>query len=104
MQTINVGDYQSINKSQLIDELVNANDCIDEATVNEAVRELIELMVMVISSGERVEIRGFGSFCLHYHKARMARNPKTGDDVSVNAKAVPYFKAGKILRELVDYE
>lgn len=104
MQATDVNNYEVINKSKLIDELSSINDNISEAVVDEAVRELIELMVNAISNDGRVEIRGFGSFCLHHHKARAARNPKTGEGVEIGAKAVPHFKAGKTLRELVDYE
>jgi integration host factor subunit beta len=56
-----------------------------------------------LSSGDKVELRGFGSFRVRDRKSRQGRNPKTGDTVKVPAKKVPFFKAGKELRALVDY-
>lgn len=94
-----------INKSELIADLATEHDTIDEALVDESVRQLIELMADVLAADGRVEVRGFGSFCLHHRKARSARNPRTGEQVQVAAKAVPHFKPGKALREAVnDYE
>lgn len=97
-------DSKMINKSDLIAQLsVECND-IHEELVDESVRVLIELMADTLADDGRVEIRGFGSFCLHHRKARTARNPRTGESVEVSAKAVPYFKPGKALREAVDYQ
>lgn len=93
---------QVINKSDLISNLASACDGIDESIIDEAVREIIGLMVDSLSYDGRVEIRGFGSFCLHHREARNARNPRTGEVVSVKAKAVPHFKPGKALREAVN--
>jgi integration host factor subunit beta len=58
-------------------------------------------MVSALSTGERIEIRGFGNFSLHYRPSRIGRNPKSGEPVSLSAKYVPHFKAGKDLRERV---
>ena len=66
------------------------------------VKELLEQMSAALSAGERIEVRGFGSFSLHYRPPRMGRNPKTGDSVEVPHKHVPHFKPGKELRERVD--
>ena len=66
-------------------------------------KTLIELMSETLASGERIEIRGFGSFSLHYRAPRMGRNPKTGESVALPGKHVPHFKPGKALRERVDY-
>ena len=93
---------QVINKSNLITNLASACDGIEEAVVDEAVREIIGLMVDSLSHDGRVEVRGFGSFCLHHRDARHARNPRTGETVLVKAKAVPYFKPGKALKEAVN--
>ena len=60
-------------------------------------------MSSTLSRGGRIEIRGFGSFALNYRPPRLGRNPKSGDKVQVPAKYVPHFKAGKELRERVDY-
>jgi len=59
-------------------------------------------MVSALSTGERIEIRGFGSFSLHYRPSRIGRNPKSGEPVSLSAKYVPHFKPGKDLRERVN--
>jgi integration host factor subunit beta len=63
---------------------------------------MIEQMSQALASGERIEIRGFGSFSLHFLPPRMGRNPKTGDSVELNGKYVPHFKPGKELRERVN--
>lgn len=91
-----------MNKSDLIDELSSQYDNLSEEVVDDAVRLIIEMMVEALVGDDRVEIRGFGSFCLHHRNPRMARNPKTGDAVSISAKAVPHFKPGKALREAVN--
>lgn len=68
-----------------------------------AVKVILDSMATTLTSGGRIEIRGFGSFALNYRPPRMGRNPKSGDKVQVPAKYVPHFKAGKELRERVDY-
>ena len=67
-----------------------------------AVKTMLETMAQAIVEGQRIEIRGFGSFGLNHRPARTGRNPKTGARVEVPAKYVPHFKAGKELRERVD--
>ena len=64
--------------------------------------EILAAIAESLSAGNRVEIRGFGSFALNYRPPRIGRNPKTGVKVAVSGKHVPHFKAGKELRELVD--
>ena len=59
-------------------------------------------MADALAAGDRIEIRGFGSFCLHYRAPRVGRNPKTGDSVDLAAKYVPHFKPGKELRDQVN--
>ena len=66
-----------------------------------AVKALLEMMGGALSAGERIEIRGFGSFSLHYRPPRLGRNPKTGESVALPGKHVPHFKPGKELRERV---
>jgi integration host factor subunit beta len=68
------------------------------------VKTILEAMGNTLSKGGRIEIRGFGSFGLNLRPPRLGRNPKTGEKVQVPAKYVPHFKAGKELRERVDYE
>lgn len=91
-----------MKKSDLITNVASECSNLDEYVVDEAVREILDLMVDVLCYDGRIEIRGFGSFCLHHREARMARNPRTGEAVAVGAKAVPHFKPGKALKELVN--
>jgi integration host factor subunit beta len=67
-----------------------------------AVKMILDAMSEALAKGDRIEIRGFGSFALNYRPPRVGRNPKSGDKVSVPHKWVPHFKAGKELRERVD--
>lgn len=67
-----------------------------------AVKLLIDHMSETLSAGQRIEIRGFGSFSLHYREPRQGRNPRTGDAVDLRGKHVPHFKPGKELRERVN--
>lgn len=67
-----------------------------------AVKEILDAIGNSLAHGDRVEIRGFGSFSLNYRPARKGRNPKSGEAVSVPAKYVPHFKAGKEMRERVE--
>ena len=68
-----------------------------------AVKVILDAMSAALARGGRIEIRGFGSFALNYRPPRTGRNPKSGNKVQVPAKYVPHFKAGKELRERVDY-
>lgn len=70
--------------------------------IESAVKTILESMSQNLANGERIEIRGFGSFSLHYRPPRVGRNPKSGEAVSLPAKYVPYFKPGKQMRERVD--
>ncbi len=89
-------------KSELITSIANKLNHIPEKDVSDAVNYVIELMSNNLGSGGRIEIRGFGSFCLHYRPPRNAHNPKTGEKVVTTAKYSPYFKPGKELRERVN--
>lgn len=92
----------TVNKSDLITNLASACENIEEHTVDQAVRLLIAMMVDELVHDGRIEVRGFGSFCLHHRNARTARNPRTGEKVAIKPKAVPFFKPGKALRESVN--
>jgi len=70
--------------------------------VENAVKLILEQMSDALETGDRIEIRGFGSFSLHYREPRVGRNPKTGDKVELEGKYVPHFKPGKQLRERVN--
>jgi integration host factor subunit beta len=67
------------------------------------VKTILDALAKNLSRGERIEIRGFGSFSLSFRPARLGRNPKSGERVQVPAKYVPHFKAGKELRDRVDF-
>jgi len=91
-----------MTKSELIALLAAKQPQLDYKDVELAVKELLEQMSSALSRGERIEVRGFGSFSLHHRPSRVGRNPKTGDSVKVPDKHVPHFKPGKELRERVD--
>ncbi len=91
-----------MTKSELIEILATKNSHLNHKDVELAVKSLLEQMSQSLATGERIEIRGFGSFSLHYRPPRMGRNPKTGDAVALAAKHVPHFKPGKELRERVN--
>ncbi len=90
-----------MTKSDLIEIIARKQSKLPSKDVELAVKMLIEQMAQALAVGERVEIRGFGSFSLHYRPPRIGRNPKTGMAVSLEGKCVPHFKAGKLLRERV---
>ena len=89
----------SMTKSDLIDNLSRNQGHLAYKDVELAVKSLIEMMSSALSNGERIEIRGFGSFSLHYRPPRTGRNPKSGDKVDLPGKYVPHFKPGKELRD-----
>ncbi len=91
-----------MTKSELIESLARKQGQLGYRDVELAVKTMLEHMVKTLSGGERIEIRGFGSFSLHYRPPRVGRNPKSGDPVSLPAKYVPHFKPGKELRDRVD--
>ncbi len=91
-----------MNKSELIDKIAAAEPQLTTRDVELAVKTMLDQMTDTLADGERIEIRGFGSFSLHYRAPRLGRNPKTGDTVTLSGKFVPHFKAGKELRERVD--
>ncbi len=91
-----------MTKSELIELLVAEQTHLNQTDVELAVRSIIEQLSRALAEGERIEIRGFGSFCLHYRPPRMGRNPKTGEAVALPGKHVPHFKPGKELRERVN--
>jgi integration host factor subunit beta len=92
---------EALNKSDLI-ERISLKTTFGRAFVEEAVKIMIDQMIEALSSDNRIEIRGFGSFALHHREPRVGRNPKTGKSVEVAAKAVPHFKPGKALRDAVN--
>lgn len=91
-----------MTKSELIELIAVRQTQLSAKDVELAVKTILEHMSQTLSSGERIEIRGFGSFSLHYREPRRGRNPKTGDAVQLTGKYVPHFKPGKELRERVN--
>ncbi len=91
-----------MTKSELIESLAKRQSQLAYKDVELAVKTILEHMANALSNGERIEIRGFGSFSLHYRPPRVGRNPKSGDPVSLPAKYVPHFKPGKQLRDRID--
>ncbi len=91
-----------MTKSELVEIIAAKQSQLNVKDVELAVKTVIEQMSQALSQGHRIEIRGFGSFSLHYRAPRTGRNPKTGDAVQLGAKYVPHFKPGKELREQVN--
>ena len=80
----------------------NDSTVLNDKDVEKSIKILFDTMTRALAKGQRIEIRGFGSFDLNHRPARVGRNPKTGEKVSVPEKYVPHFKPGKELRERVD--
>lgn len=91
-----------MTKSELIEKIAINQDQLPPRDVEQAVRMILERMTKALVSKQRIEIRGFGSFSLHYRAPRTGRNPKTGDSVTLTGKYVPHFKPGKYLRDQVN--
>lgn len=89
-------------KSELIIKIANQQESLPLKDVELSVNHILECMSESLGSGDRIEIRGFGSFSLHYRPPRKAHNPKTGARVYTEAKYTPHFKPGKDLRERVN--
>lgn len=91
-----------MTKSELIAELSAANPHLLARDVETIVATIFDEISAALTRGERVELRGFGAFTIKKRDARTGRNPRTGEQVSVDEKVVPFFKAGKELRERVN--
>jgi len=92
----------SMTKSELIELIAAKQKHLPAKDVELAVKQVLEIMSDALAQGERIEIRGFGSFSLHFRPPRQGRNPKTGETVALSGKYVPHFKPGKDLRERVN--
>lgn len=90
-----------MTKADLVEEVAKAIE-VPKKDSEVIVKSIFESITKALHRGEKVELRGFGSFRLRERKARVGRNPKTGETVDVPAKKVPYFKAGKELKELIN--
>ena len=91
-----------MTKSELIERIADHQEQLSVKDIEIAVKTMLEHMSQILASGERIEIRGFGSFSLHYREPRLGRNPKTGESVQLDGKYVPHFKPGKEMRDRVN--
>lgn len=91
-----------MTRSELVEQIAKRHDQLNSKDVELAVRVILEHMSRGLAHGERIEVRGFGSFSLHYRAPRKAHNPKTGEVLQLGCKFVPHFKPGKELRERVN--
>jgi len=94
--------HPCMTKSELIERLALKQTHLMHKDVELAVKLVLDEVSEALARRDRVEIRGFGSFSLHYRPARTGRNPKTGESVEIPAKYVPHFKPGKEMRERVN--
>lgn len=92
----------SMTKSELIERIAARQPQLSIKDVELAVKTILEDMSEMLANGGRIEIRGFGSFSLHFRAPRTGRNPKTGESVDLQGKYVPHFKPGKELRDRVN--
>ena len=91
-------------KSELIAKIAGANPHLFQRDVERIVNVVFDEIVEALARGQRVELRGFGAFTVKHRSARVGRNPRTGEQVSVGEKYVPQFKAGKEIRERLNRE
>lgn len=91
-----------MTRSELIEELARRNPHLLQRDVEAIVSTVFEEITAALARGERVELRGFGAFTAKTRRPRLGRNPRTGEPVAVGAKRLPFFKAGKDLRERIN--
>ena len=91
-----------MTKSGLIEKVADKTPQISKKDAEVVVNAIFDAMTDALKKGERIEIRGFGSFQVKIREARDGRNPKTGEPVHISAKRTPFFKVGKELKEMVD--
>jgi|TARA_B110000908_G_scaffold107844_1_gene126679 integration host factor subunit beta len=92
----------SMTKSELIESITDKQNQLTSGDVELSIKMILEKLAHTLFQNKRIEIRGFGSFCLHHRAPRTGRNPKTGEAVELPSRSVPYFKPGKELRERVN--
>src|ERR1700674_325644 len=102
--TTKINTRGAMTKSELIAILSERHTTLKPKDAEFAVKTMLDAMAKALATGDRIEIRGFGSFGLNHRPPRTGRNPKTGEKDLVPEKFVPHFKAGKELRERVDFE
>lgn len=91
-----------MTKSELIERIATHQLDLSPRDIEQGIKTILEQMTQSLAMGERIEIRGFGSFSLHYRAPRVGRNPKTGESVKLDGRYVPHFKPGKELRDRVN--
>lgn len=91
-----------MTKSELIERIAEKQTQLPPKDIEIAIKQIIEYMAVALARQQRIEIRGFGSFSIHYRAPRIGRNPKTGEPVELDGKYVPHFKPGKELRDKVN--
>jgi len=97
-----VDGERSMTKSELIELIAAKQSHLPAKDVELAVKQVLEIMSDALAQGQRIEIRGFGSFSINRRPPRVGRNPRSGEQVVIPEKLVPHFKPGKALREAVD--
>lgn len=93
-----------MTRTELVSKICTSHLDLTKQDVEASVKAILSMMSETLANGDRIEVRGFGSFGLNYRPSRNGRNPKSGDKVLVPAKYVPHFKAGVELRQRVDYK
>jgi integration host factor subunit beta len=91
-----------MTRAELVQKLTQSNVSLTPAQAEKSVEILLHEITSAVAKGQRVELRGFGVFTSRQRKVRLGRNPRTGDHVKVEAKKVPFFKAGKQMRDLLN--
>ncbi len=91
-----------MTKSELIERIAAKNPSLTVKDIDRIVTVILESIIDALSNGERVEFRGFGAFSIRARSPRIAKNPRTGEKLSVEARNIPHFKAGKQLYELLN--
>ena len=86
-------------RSELVHKLVDENPHLHQRDVEKIVSTIFEEIINTMAEGDRVELRGFGTFSVKKRDPRIGRNPRTGESVAVEEKHVPFFKTGKLLRD-----
>ncbi len=90
-----------VNRSDIINSVSRANN-LNYSDIEFSIKKLIDFMSSNLYRGERIEIRGFGTFCLHTHRSRIARNPKTGEKIALERRNTVHFKPSKELKSRVN--
>ncbi len=93
-----------MTRSDIVEELAGRFSQLTQQDAEFAVKAILDAMNDALVRGQRIEIRGFGSFSVSHHAPRMGRNPRNGESVAIPQRRVPHFKPGKALREAVDAE